>query len=112
MEHLPVLNSQVQLLSTIPGISFVSAVSILTEVPELGTMSPKKLSALVGVAPYVNESGKFRGRAQILGGRARAHKSLYMPTVTAVRCNPVIKSFYLNLKAKGKFSKVALTASG
>jgi len=110
VESQPALKEQIKTLSTIPGVSFISAVAILTEVPELGLISPKKISALVGVAPYVNESGKFKGRAKIFGGRARARKSLYMPVISAIRFNPQIKAFYQNLKERGKPSKVALTA--
>lgn len=101
---------QVQLLCTTPGIGFLSAVAILTEIPELGHLDSKKLASLLGVAPFVSESGSFRGQARVSGGRKRARKALYMPVLVAIRKNRDIKAFYERLKSNGKASKQALTA--
>ena len=78
--------------------------------PELGQISHKSISYLVGVAPLNKDSGKFRGKRRIWGGRAKIRCALYMATLVAVRFNPVIKSFYDRLLARGKLKKVALTA--
>lgn len=101
---------QVNLLCTTPGIGFISAVAILAEIPELGELKPKKLASLLGIAPYVKESGKYKGQGRIYGGRRRARIALYMPTLVATRSNRDIKEFYERLKEKGKASKLALIA--
>jgi transposase len=106
----PVLYAQVQLLCTTPGIGFLSAVALLTEIPEMGSLSPKQITALAGLAPYVQQSGKYKGQARITGGRDRARKSLYMPVVACLRCNEDLKEFYDRLKGAGKPAKKALAA--
>ena len=78
--------------------------------PELGTISHKSISYLVGVAPLNRDSGKFRGKRRIWGGRAKIRSVLYMAALVAVRFNPLIKAFYERLLQKGKLKKVALTA--
>ena len=78
--------------------------------PELGTISHKSISYLVGVAPLNRDSGKFRGKRRIWGGRAKIRSVLYMAALVAVRFNPIIKAFYKRLRDKGKLKKVALTA--
>ncbi|MGF1590517.1 MAG: transposase, partial [Pleurocapsa sp.] len=88
----------------------VVAVTLISSLPELGTISHKSISYLVGVAPLNRDSGKFRGKRRIWGGRARIRSVLYMAALVAVRFNPVIKAFYERLLNKGKLKKVALTA--
>lgn len=83
---------------------------MLATVPELGTLTHKQISALVGVAPFSRDSGLFRGKRMIWGGRAQARAVLYMGTIVATRFNPVIRAFYQRLCAAGKPKKVALTA--
>ena len=78
--------------------------------PEIGTLNNKEIAALVGVAPINRDSGKLRGKRRIQGGRASIRTVLYMATLSATQCNPVIKAFYKNLVAKGKHKKVAITA--
>ena len=73
-------------------------------------MDGKQIAALVGVAPMNRDSGIMRGRRSIWGGRSRVRAALYMGTLTASRCNPVIRDFYQRLLAAGKPKKVALTA--
>jgi transposase len=99
-----------ELLRSVPGVGDVTSRTLLSQLPELGTLSDKEISALVGVAPRPNDSGKRTGQAHIRGGRANVRSVLYMATMTAIRCNPVIKTFYQRLLGKGKLKKVALTA--
>ena len=82
----------------------------MAELPELGSLSRRQIAALVGVAPFNRDSGTWRGRRSIWGGRASVRAVLYMATVAATRANPVIRAFYRRLVAAGKPSKVALTA--
>ena len=78
--------------------------------PELGTLDRRSISALVGVCPFNRDSGQYRGRQMIFGGRAGVRAVLYLATVTASRGNPVIKAFYPRWRAAGKPAKMALTA--
>lgn len=101
---------QVDMLSSVKGIGPVTITSLLADVPELGKLSRREISALVGVAPVNRDSGKMRGRRTVFGGRANVRSTLYMATLTATRFNPVIKAFYGHLVAAGKPKKVALVA--
>lgn len=98
------------LLRSVPGVGPVLARTLLAELPELGTLSHKRLSALVGVAPFNRDSGTFRGKREVWGGRAPVRATLYMGALVATRHNPVIKEFYERLLAAGKPKKVALVA--
>jgi transposase len=98
------------ILQSVPGIGPVVSVSLLAELPELGTLNRHQISKLVGVAPLNRDSGPQRGTRHIYGGRARVRSMLYMATLSATRFNPVIKEFYLRLLAKHKPFKVAITA--
>jgi transposase len=86
------------------------AYTLLADLPELGSMSNKQAASLVGVAPINRDSGKSRGKRRIQGGRANVRTVLYMATLSATQCNPIIRAFYLHLIAQGKHKKVALTA--
>ncbi len=101
---------KMKLLTTVPGIGEVVAVTLISSLPELGKISHKSISYLVGVAPLNHDSGKFRGKRRIWGGRSKVRCVLYMATLVAVRFNPKIKAFYERLLKKGKLKKVALTA--
>ena len=101
---------KMDLLTSVPGIGEVVAVTLISSLPELGTISHKSISYLVGVAPLNRDSGKFRGKRRIWGGRAKIRCVLYMAALVAVRFNPIIKAFYERLLQKGKLKKVALTA--
>ena len=101
---------KMKLLTSVPGIGEVVAVTLISSLPELGTISHKQISYLVGVAALNRDSGKFRGKRRIWGGRAKIRSVLYMAALVAVRFNPVIKAFYERLLSKGKLKKVALTA--
>lgn len=98
------------LVQSVPGVGRVSAFTLLASLPELGTLSRRKISALVGVAPFNRDSGTLRGRRTVWGGRGNVRTTLYMATVSATRCNPVIRAFYQRLIAAGKPPKLALTA--
>ena len=82
----------------------------MAQLPEAGRLPGKKAAALVGVAPYNRDSGRFRGKRMIRGGRSYLRRMLYMAAVVAARWNPVIRTFYQRLLAAGKPKKLALTA--
>jgi transposase len=98
------------LLRSTPGVGPTVSLSLLTGVPELGTLNRQKVSKLVGVAPLNCDSGTLRGQRRIWGGRSDVRSVLYMATLSAIRHNPVIREFYQRLVARGKAKKVALVA--
>ncbi len=98
------------IIQSIPGAGPVLAISLLADLPKLGTLNRKQIAALVGVAPFNRDSGRFRGRRCIWGGRAQIRSVLYMVALTAIQHNPIIKAFYQRLIQKGKKTKVAITA--
>jgi len=106
----PVWREREQLLRSVPGIGPTTALTLVAELPELGHLDRKAIAALVGVAPLSCESGTWRGRRIVWGGRARVRTALYMATLVASRFNPTIAAFYTRLCAGGKPKKVALTA--
>jgi transposase len=110
LEQSPVWRTQDEILRSVPGLGDVTSRTLWVQLPELGRLSHKQIAALVGVAPYTQQSGQWQGASHLRGARASVRSVLYMATLTAVRCNPVIKAFYQKLKAAGKASKVALTA--
>lgn len=105
-----VWKEKVTLLDSVPGIGKVSLFTLLARLPELGSLNRAQIAALVGVAPFNDDSGKRRGRRYIQGGRAEVRCVLYMATLTATRCNPAIKQFFDRLIVSGKPFKVAMTA--
>jgi len=106
----PLWREKEDLLRSFKGIGPVSARTLLAELPELGLLNRKQIAALVGVAPIARESGSWRGRRSIWGGRGQVRAILYMATVTAMRANVQIRTFYLRLRQAGKPGKVALVA--
>lgn len=106
----PLWRVQDDLLQSAQGVGTVLSQTLMAEVPELGKLNHKQMAALIGVAPFNRESGGYRGKRRIWGGRARVRAVLYMGTLVATRHNPVIKAFYERLLAAGKEKKVALTA--
>ena len=98
------------LLKAIPGVGSLTRATMLALLPELGLLNRRQIAALVGVAPFNRDSGKHQGGRVIWGGRAQVRRTLYMAAVAAMRCNPVIRSFYQHLRSQGKPAKVALTA--
>jgi len=99
-----------KLLDEQPGIGSVTAHTCVAELPELGRVSGKKITSLVGLAPHARDSGVMRGKRTIWGGRAKVRAVLYMATLSAVRCDPVIREFYERLLARGKLPMIALVA--
>jgi len=106
----PLWREQEDLLRSVPGVGRVVAVTLISSLPELGTLNRRKIATLVGLAPLNRDSGTMRGRRRIWGGRADVRGALYMAAVTAARCNPDIRAFYLRLLAAGKAKTVALVA--
>lgn len=110
IERSPAWRENEALLRSVPGVGPVLAGTLLAELPELGTLPHKRLSALVGVAPFNFDSGTLRGKRMVWGGRARVRSTLYMASLAAARHNPAIRAFYERLVAAGKPKKVALVA--
>jgi transposase len=106
----PVWREREDLLRSVPGIGPTTALTLLADLPELGSLNRKAIAALVGVAPLACDSGTLRGRRIVWGGRARVRSTLYMATLVATRFNPPIRAFYTKLCAAGKPKKVALVA--
>jgi transposase len=106
----PVWREKEKLLRGVKGVGPTLARTILSHLPELGQLSRRQVAALVGVAPYDDDSGRHKGQRHIWGGRAQVRNVLYMATLAAVRFNPRIKAFYLKLLAEKK-PKVARVAA-
>lgn len=105
------LSHRADLLVSIPGIGQTTAAVLVADLPELGQIDKKAIAALAGVAPFVRESGQFSGQAHIGGGRASVRCALYMATISAIRANPPIRSFYQRLRENGKPAKLAIVAA-
>lgn len=101
---------KVEILGSVSGIGAVTIVTILAELPELGTLNRQKIAKLVGVAPINHDTGTKEGRRYTFGGRGYVRRVLYMATLVATRCNDKIRAFYARLLAKGKAKKLALVA--
>lgn len=106
----PLWRAKDDLLQSVPGIGPTTARTLLAELPELGRLDRREIAALVGVAPFNRDSGTLRGRRVVWGGRATVRRALYMAALTATRFNPLLRAFYLRLRARGKPAKVALVA--
>ena len=106
----PVWREKEDLLKSVPGVGDVLTLTLVAELPELGTLNRRQIAALAGVAPFNRDSGTYRGRRAVWGGRAPVRAALYMGTLVASRYNPVIKAYYERLCARGKPKKVALVA--
>jgi transposase len=104
------LQKKAQRLQQAKGVGFITAVTCLALCPELGSLSKRQVAALVGVAPYDDDSGPRRGYRHIAGGRARLRCALYMAALSAIRTNPLLRCFYRQLRKRNKPAKVALTA--
>lgn len=110
IERSPVWRIKEDLLRSVPGIGPIVARTLLAELPELGQLDRRALAALVGVAPFNRDSGQWRGKRAISGGRAALRAALYMAALVAARFNPVLRAFYRRLRSAGKPAKVALVA--
>jgi transposase len=106
----PVFSKKAMLYKSMKGVGDVLASTLIAKLPEMGKVNQRELASLVGLAPVNRDSGKFRGKRMIHGGRAMVRKAAYMPAVVAIRFNPTIKELYQRLIKKGKLKKVALVA--
>jgi transposase len=109
-EHQPA-NRRVEILESVPGIGRTTAATLAAQLPELGSLSRQAVAALVGVAPFSNDSGEHRGKRTIRGGRVEVRNALYMAALVAAQHNPVIREDYQRLIKAGKPPKVALVAA-
>lgn len=110
-KKIPDIWEKVKRLREIPGVGKILSMTLVLELPELGKISNKEIAALAGLAPITKESGNFKGKKSIFGGRKGVRSTLYMPIISAITHNPVIKAFYRKLINNGKLHKVAATAS-
>jgi transposase len=106
----PALAARFAILASIPGLAAVTAAMLVTEMPELGHLDPKQAASLAGLAPIARQSGRWRGKSFVQGGRAHVRQALYMPALVAMRFNPDLKAKYDQLIARGKAPKQAITA--
>jgi transposase len=106
----PVWREKENLLISFPGIANTLARAFLAEVPELGSLHRRQIASLVGVAPFTRQSGRWKGKSMIGGGRPAARTALFMAALSATRCNPVLRAFYQHLLAAGKPKMVAIIA--
>lgn len=106
----PELKALVELYSSVKGIGVLTAATLIAELPELGRVDSKPLTALVGLAPWSKESGKYQGYRSIRGGRAKVRKALYMAALSTIRRDGEMRQFYQRLRKRGKVGKVALVA--
>lgn len=106
----PIWREKDDLLRSVPGIGPIVSSTLLADLPELGQLTHKQIAALAGVAPLNRDSGAFHGKRSIWGGRATVRAALYMATISAIRYNRIIKTYYQRLCAAGKAKKVALVA--
>ena len=107
----PVWREKENVLTSAPGIGDVTAHALIAELPELGRLSRRRIASLAGRAPFIRESGRWKGRRMIRGGRAHVRRALYMATVVAIRYNPPIGDFYRRLIGAGRPKKLALIAA-
>ena len=110
LKSSPLWQEEAMVLRSVPGIGPVVTATLIARLPELGSLNCKQVAALVGVAPFNRDSGAFRGKRKVWGGRGALRTALYMATLVATRCNSVLQAFYQRLCAAGKPKKVALIA--
>jgi len=106
----PVWRDKEDLLVTFPGVAHKIARNVLADLPELGRLTRRQIASLVGVAPFTRQSGRWKGKSMIAGGRPFVRAAIFMAAFSAIRCNPVLRDFYQRLLAHGKPKMVALIA--
>lgn len=110
IEECPEYQAKNMILQSMPGVGKIVAASIISNVPELGYITNKQAASLIGVAPITKESGRFKGKRTIQGGRSQVRTVLYMAMMSAMQCNPIFKRNYQRLLQQGKPKKVAIIA--
>ena len=110
LQKSPVWKEKDDLLQSIPGVGPLTSLAVIARCPELGALDRREVASLVGLAPHACDSGKFRGKRRIWGGRADLRAALYMAAISAKRFNPVIKKFAERLSVAGKPAKVVIVA--
>ena len=110
VEKDPLLLESFGVITSVVGVGSITALTLLSDLPELGHLNAKQIAALAGVAPHNHDSGNMRGQRHIQGGRKTVRNALYMAALCGIRNQPELKEFYLKLKEKGKPSKVAIVA--
>ena len=106
----PAWRAKEDLLASVPSVGDITARTLIADLPELGTLDRRKIAALVGVAPFTRQSGRWQGKAFIAGGRPNVRAALFVATMSAVRHNPTIRAFRQRLLAKGKPKMVVMVA--
>jgi transposase len=106
----PVWREKEELLKSVPGVGNVIARTLLAEMPELGKLDRREIASLAGLAPWTRQSGRWRGKSFIGGGRSSVRAVLFMAAMVGARCNPILKAFHQRLIAAGKPKMVALIA--
>jgi transposase len=106
----PLWRANEELLTSVPGVGPTTARTLIAELPELGSLTRKEIAALAGLCPFTRQSGQWRGKSFIQGGRGSVRASLFMAAMVAARFNPILKTFYARLTAAGKPKKAALIA--
>lgn len=110
LQEQPDYQQKVEIFTSAQGVGDVTALTLVAKMPEMGLVNRQEIAALAGLAPLNHDSGRYRGKRRTFGGRSAVRSALYMATLSATRCNPVIKEFYERLLDNGKEKKVALTA--
>ena len=110
VEQQPEWAHRRQILNSVPGVGDTLTFTLLADLPELGTLSNKQIASLTGLAPFNRDSGALKGKRRIRGGRSTVRTTLFMATLSAIQCNPILGAFYRHLVNEGKHKKVALTA--
>lgn len=110
IRNSPIFYKKDQIIQSTPGVGPTTSATLISNVPELGQLNRKKIAALIGLAPMNRDSGRFRGKRIIWGGRAYVRSVLYMSTLSAIQHNPIIGQFFYRLKEAGKCNKVAMVA--
>lgn len=106
----PVWRETEDLLASVPGVGPVTARTLIAEMPELGTLGRRQIAALAGLAPFVRQSGRWKGKSMVAGGRKTVRTALFMAAIVAGRYNPILKAFRSRLLAAGKPKMVAAIA--
>lgn len=110
LQQDPTLKQACDLMTEVKGIGKTTASTLLADLPELGKLNPRQIASLAGLAPFNQDSGSLRGQRHVKGGRLSVRCALYMATLTAIRHNDTLKTFYQRLRDNGKKPKVAITA--